>query len=184
MAELVREASDLLAVFAWRGVIKGYIICTAITTAELLLWSGRFRLLGGTAQRHVEVQRSTPSVIPTSQQLLLLCSRAGILALPLLSSRTKLFLYVKIFSTFADLQPNLLTALSTRRTYFQMRFMQNVSPETCSFLLKIYQKSAHQSVRPRAHYLLLRYPGIPTTPLMTIFSVDRLTLDNGCDAWA
>src|SRR5215510_15986029 len=96
-----------------------------------------------------------------------------------LSSRTKLFLYVKIFSTFADLQPNLLTALSTRRTYFQMRFMQNVSPETCSFLLKIYQKSAHQSVRPRAHYLLLRYPGIPTTPLMTIFSVDRLTLDNG-----
>ena len=28
-----------------------------------------------------------------------------------LSSRTKLFLYVKIFSTFADLQPNLLTAL-------------------------------------------------------------------------
>src|SRR5215475_13501549 len=32
---MVREASDLLAVCAWRGVIKGYIICAATTTAEL-----------------------------------------------------------------------------------------------------------------------------------------------------
>src|SRR5215468_4058610 len=32
---MVREASDLLAVCAWRGVIKGYISCAATTTAEL-----------------------------------------------------------------------------------------------------------------------------------------------------
>ena len=65
-----------------------------------------------------------------------------------------------------------------------MRFMQHLSPETCSLLLKISKKSEPPRVRHRARGLLLSYPGIPTTTLMTIVSVARLTIDNGVDAWA
>ena len=64
-----------------------------------------------------------------------------------------------------------------------MRFIQNLSPETCSLLHKIYKKSAHHRVRQRAHCLLLSYQGIHTTALMTIFSVDRITIYNWFDAW-
>src|SRR5215510_5823492 len=64
-----------------------------------------------------------------------------------------------------------------------MRFIQNLSPETCSLLHKIYKKSAHHRVRQRAHCILLSYQGIHTTALMAIFSVDRITIYNWFDAW-
>src|SRR5215475_6538334 len=64
-----------------------------------------------------------------------------------------------------------------------MRFIQNLSPETCSLLHKIYKKSEHHRVRQRAHCILLSYQGINTTALMTIFSVDRITIYNWFDAW-
>ena len=64
-----------------------------------------------------------------------------------------------------------------------MRFIQNLSPETCSLLHKIYKKSEYHRVRQRAHCILLSYQGINTTALMTIFSVDRITIYNGFDAW-
>ena len=65
-----------------------------------------------------------------------------------------------------------------------MRFIQNLSPETCSLLHRIYKKSEHHRVRQRAHCILLSYQGINTTALMTIFSVDRITIYNWFDAWA
>ena len=72
---------------------------------------------------------------------------------------------------------------STRGTYVQVRFIQNLSPETRSLLHRIYKESQHHRVRQRAHCILLSYQGLNTTALMAIFSVDRLTLYNGFDAW-
>ena len=64
-----------------------------------------------------------------------------------------------------------------------MRFIQNLSPETRSLLHRIYKESKHHRVRQRAHCLLLSYQGINTTVLMSIFSVDRITIYNWFDAW-
>src|SRR5262247_7210 len=72
---------------------------------------------------------------------------------------------------------------STRRTCLQVRFIQNLSPETCSLLHRIYKESQHHRVRQRAHCILLSYQGIHTTALTAIFSVDRITIYNWFDAW-
>jgi len=64
-----------------------------------------------------------------------------------------------------------------------VRFIQNLSPETRSLLHRIYKESQHHRVRQRAHGILLSFQGINTTMLMTIFSVDRITLYNWFDAW-
>src|SRR5499433_4372162 len=64
-----------------------------------------------------------------------------------------------------------------------MRFIHNLSPETRSLLHRIYKESQHHRVRQRAHGILLSFQGINTTMLMTIFSVDRITLYNWFDAW-
>ena len=61
--------------------------------------------------------------------------------------------------------------------------IQNLSPETRSLLHRIYKESKHHRVRQRAHCLLLSYQGINTTVLMSIFSVDRITIYNWFDAW-
>jgi transposase len=64
-----------------------------------------------------------------------------------------------------------------------VRFIQNLSPETRSLLHRIYKESRHHRVRQRAHGILLSFQGINTTMLMTILSVDRITLYNWFDAW-
>ena len=64
-----------------------------------------------------------------------------------------------------------------------MRFIHNVSPETCSLLQRIDKESPHHRVRQRAHGLLLSSQGINTTALMAIFSVDRITIYHWLDAW-
>ena len=48
---------------------------------------------------------------------------------------------------------------------------------------RLYKESQHHRVRQRAHGILLSFQGIHTTALMAIFSVDRLTLSHGFDAW-
>jgi len=64
-----------------------------------------------------------------------------------------------------------------------VRFIQNLSPETCSLLHRIYKESQHHRVRQRAHCILLSCQGINTTALMAIFSVDRITLYHWFDGW-
>jgi transposase len=64
-----------------------------------------------------------------------------------------------------------------------VRFIHNLSPETRSLLHRIYKESQHHRVRQRAHGILLSFQGINTTVLMTIFSVDRITIYNWFDAW-
>jgi len=64
-----------------------------------------------------------------------------------------------------------------------VRFIQDVSPETCSLLHRLYKESQHHRVRQRAHCILLSLQGINTTALRAIFSVDRITLYNWFDAW-
>ena len=64
-----------------------------------------------------------------------------------------------------------------------MRFIQDLSPETCHLLHRLYKESQHHRVRQRAHCILLSFQGINTTALMAIFSVDRITLYNWFDAW-
>jgi transposase len=64
-----------------------------------------------------------------------------------------------------------------------VRFIQNLSPETRSLLQRIYKESQHHRVRQRAHCILLSYQGVNTTVLMALFSVDRITIYNGFDAW-
>ena len=64
-----------------------------------------------------------------------------------------------------------------------MRFIQNLSPETRSLLHRIYKESKHHRVRQRAHCILLSCQGITTTALISIFSVDRITIYNWFDAW-
>lgn len=72
---------------------------------------------------------------------------------------------------------------STRRTCLQVRFIQNLSPETRSLLYRIYKESQQHRVRQRAHCLLLSDQGLNTTALMAIFSVDRITIYHWFDAW-
>jgi|SRR5689334_15644417 transposase len=72
---------------------------------------------------------------------------------------------------------------STRRTFLQVRFIQDLSPETCSLLHRLYKESQYHRVRQRAHCILLSFQGINTTALTAIFSVDRITLYNWFDAW-
>ena len=64
-----------------------------------------------------------------------------------------------------------------------MRFIQDLSPETCHLLHRLYKESQHHRVRQRAHCILLSFQGINTTALMAIFPVDRITLYNWFDAW-
>jgi transposase len=70
-----------------------------------------------------------------------------------------------------------------RKTYLQMRFIHDVSPETRSLLHRLYKQSQHHRVRQRAHCIVLSSQGITTTALMAIFSVDRITIYNWFDAW-
>src|ERR1041385_3161240 len=72
---------------------------------------------------------------------------------------------------------------SIRRTGLQVRFIQNLSPETRSLLHRIYQESQHHRVRQRAHCIALSCQGINTTALMAIFSVDRITIYHWFEAW-
>lgn len=64
-----------------------------------------------------------------------------------------------------------------------MRFIQALSPETRNLLHRLYKESQHHRVRQRAHCILLSSQGINTTTLMTILSVDRITIYNWFDAW-
>lgn len=64
-----------------------------------------------------------------------------------------------------------------------MRFIQDVSSDTRNLLHRLYKESRHHRVRQRAHCILLSSQGIDTTTLMTIFSVDRITIYNWFDAW-
>src|SRR5262249_24909423 len=73
--------------------------------------------------------------------------------------------------------------LPIRRTCLQVRFIQDVSPETHNLLPRLYKQSQHHRVRQRAHCILLSLEGINITTLMTIFSVDRITIYNWFDAW-
>jgi transposase len=61
--------------------------------------------------------------------------------------------------------------------------MQNVSPDTRNLLHRLYKESQYHRVRQRAHCILLSSQGIHTTALMTILSVDRITIYNWFDAW-
>jgi transposase len=70
-----------------------------------------------------------------------------------------------------------------RKTGLQMRFMQDLSPETRSLLHRLYKQSQHHRVRQRAHCIILSSQGRTPTTLMAIFSVDRITLYNWFDAW-
>jgi transposase len=64
-----------------------------------------------------------------------------------------------------------------------VRFIHDVSPDTRHLLHRLYKESRHHRVRQRAHCILLSSQGIDTTTLMTIFSVDRITIYNWFDAW-
>jgi transposase len=70
-----------------------------------------------------------------------------------------------------------------RKTCLPVRFIHDVSPETQKLLRRVYKESQHHRVRQRAHCIFLSFQGIPTTTLMTIFSVDRMTIYNWFDAW-
>ena len=64
-----------------------------------------------------------------------------------------------------------------------MRFIQDLSPETCNLLYRVYKESRHHRARQRAHCILLSFQGINTAALTAIFSVDRITIYNWFDAW-
>jgi transposase len=64
-----------------------------------------------------------------------------------------------------------------------VRFIQDLSPETQKLLRRVYKESQHHRVRQRAHCISLSFQGLTTTTLMTIFSVDRMTIYNWFDAW-
>jgi hypothetical protein len=64
-----------------------------------------------------------------------------------------------------------------------VRFLQDLSPETCRLLRRLYKESQHHRVRQRAHCILWRFQGLNPTALMAIFSVDRITIYHGFDAW-
>ena len=62
-----------------------------------------------------------------------------------------------------------------------MRFIQHLAPETTQLLQKVYQKSKHHRVRPRAQCMLLSYQGYTIKELSHIFQVDRITIYNWFD---
>jgi transposase len=64
-----------------------------------------------------------------------------------------------------------------------VRFIQALSPDTRNLLQRLYKESKHHRVRQRAHGILLSSQGINTTSLMTILSVDRMTIYHWFDAW-
>ena len=64
-----------------------------------------------------------------------------------------------------------------------MRFIHDLSPETRRLLQRCYKESKHHRVRQRAHCILLSFEGRPTTDLIDIFDVDRLTIYHWFDAW-
>jgi len=64
-----------------------------------------------------------------------------------------------------------------------VRFIHDVSLDTRNLLHRLYKESQHHRVRQRAHCIVLSSQGVNTTTLMTIFSVDRITIYNWFDAW-
>ena len=64
-----------------------------------------------------------------------------------------------------------------------MRVLHDISPETRHVLQRLSKESQHHRVRQRAHGLLLSCQGFNTTALRAIFSVHRLTISHGFDAW-
>jgi len=64
-----------------------------------------------------------------------------------------------------------------------VRFIQDLSPETCHLLWRLYKESKHHRVRQRAHCILLSFQGVDTSQLVLIFAVDRITIYNWFDAW-
>ena len=64
-----------------------------------------------------------------------------------------------------------------------MRVLHEVSSETRHVLQRLSMESQHHQVRQRAHGILLSCQGFNTTALRAIFSVHRLTISHGFDAW-
>ena len=64
-----------------------------------------------------------------------------------------------------------------------MRFIENVSQETISMLQRIYKQSTPHRVRQCAQGLLLSLQGLPTSELVKIFQVDRITIYHWFNAW-
>jgi transposase len=75
------------------------------------------------------------------------------------------------------------TQLRNKKAGLQVRFIQDISSDTRNLLHRLYKESQHHRVRQRAHGILLSSQGINTTTLMTILSVDRITIYNWFDAW-
>ena len=73
--------------------------------------------------------------------------------------------------------------LSVLRCLLAMRFIENISQETISMLQRIDKQSKHHRARQRAHCILLSLQRYPTTELLKIFQVDRITIYHGFDAW-
>ena len=61
--------------------------------------------------------------------------------------------------------------------------MHDVRPDTRHWLHRLYTERRPPRVRQRAHCLLLRSQGRDTPTLRPIFSVDRLPIAHGGDAW-
>jgi transposase len=76
-----------------------------------------------------------------------------------------------------------LDETSSTRTGLQVRFIQDLSPETQHVLRRLYKQSQHHRVRQRAHCILLSFQGMTTNDLMKIFDVDRLTIYHWFNAW-
>ena len=75
------------------------------------------------------------------------------------------------------------TQLRNKKAGLQVRFIQDICPDTRNLLHRLYKESQHHRVRQRAHCILLSSQGINTTTLMTILSADRITIYNWFDAW-
>lgn len=64
-----------------------------------------------------------------------------------------------------------------------MRYIQRLSPETQSLLVRIYQQSKYNRVRQRAHCILLSFKGYSMKDIIEILGVSRKTLHNWLVAW-
>src|SRR5262250_297795 len=84
---------------------------------------------------------------------------------------------------FLELYDLYNVCLSVLRCLLAMRFIENISQETISMLQRIYKQSKHHRVRQRAHCILLSLQRYPTTELLKIFQVDRITIYHWFDAW-
>lgn len=60
---------------------------------------------------------------------------------------------------------------------------REIYPETLHLLKRLYRHSRHYETRRRAHCLILKYQGLSTTALMSIFGVSRKTIYQWFDAW-